>query len=207
MLAAVAQHVRAPAVVAQSMVFGDPMSAAERDRMLFDSWKAGDAGARSQLICRLGGIARRVAQRYHGVGELDDLISVAMIGVCEAVGEWRGEGTLRSLVFARAGSRVHDYLRAELPSRETVSIHAFSSTELIDEWRAPFVQEDATLLGQVRTIATRALQKQELDIIALRMRDMSGPVIARRLGTDRFRVSERETAAMRKLTDAVSDEP
>lgn len=195
-------------MVAKDVVLGMSLSAADADRALFDAWKAGDASARDRLICRLGGIARKVADGFRGLGEQEDLISEAMIGVCVAVDEWRaGELSIGSFCYQVAWRRVRGYIRASAPTRRmVVSIHAYSATEQVEEWRSHGGQEEATLVGEIRTIAESSLPPRELDVILLRMQDMSGTAIAKKLGTDRFRVSERETAAKSKLAAAVNDD-
>ncbi len=182
------------------------MTEADRDRILYDAWKAGDTTARGKLITRLMGIARKVANRY-SLDIRDDVMSEAMVGVCEAVDDWEGGGTIGLFAWYRAHSRSVDFLRKSDKQRvNTVSIYAYSATELIEEWRSSGMQEENALIGEVRAIAKALLPPAELDVIFLRARDMSGPAIAKRLGTDRFRVSERESSAMAKLTAAVEDD-
>jgi RNA polymerase sigma-B factor len=57
-----------------------------REHELFGCWRAGDDGAREELIARFLPMAHRLARRYwRGAGSVDDLVQVASMGLVKAV--------------------------------------------------------------------------------------------------------------------------
>lgn len=184
------------------------MTESQQDRDLFDAWKGGDAAARGKLIVRMTGIARKVANRYSSNPDTrEDLLSEAMVGVCEAVDRWDGDGDLVGFAFTSAKWRACKFLRASIPFRDnTVSIYAYSATEQIEEWRSFGDQEEQALVSEIRSIARSVLPPTELEVVMTRLRGFSGEELARQCGLNaRARVTEHETSAMTRLTTAVNE--
>ena len=180
---------------------------ADRDRELHDRWKAGDSKARDALILSLGWIARKIASRYRGMADPDDLASEAQVGICQAVNVWRGAGTISGFAYKCARDRALDYVRATRPAvARTMSIHGVSSTETISEWRASGYQEEAAVLLEIRNLAERILPPAELDVVLMRAADMSGPRIAAQVGCSKVTICRLERSAMTRLSEAVRDD-
>lgn len=151
-------------------------------------------------------IAERLANRYaRAIGSeyRDDLYAEASLGLVHGTMTFDAERgvPVRFWLYRCAKQRAGEFVRRAITAeRAVVSIYAYSATELIHEWRSDGMQEQSTLIGEVKAMARAVLPPAELDVILSRAIGTMGAVTGRAAA----RRSEAKSRALRKLRVVVN---
>jgi hypothetical protein len=151
-------------------------------------------------------LAREIAGKFRRPDIRDDLASVALLGMLEAVQRGASENTRSHLRIAGWQQAANELDRmSRQPGHRSMSIH-HAVTELIEEWKREPMQEKAAMVSEVRRIAVKALTPPQFDVVMARSREETHRTIAVRRRWSVGKAVKLEQDGMAALCDAVEDD-
>lgn len=201
-------------------VFPRPLEAADEARML-ERLARGDLTAREVLIAHNLRLVAHLVKRFENTGEdVEDLISIGVVGLIKAVDTFSPEKGTRLATYAAKciSNEILMYLRARRKARVEVSLfdpvgsdhegNEFSLAEVLPA-QGEEVDEEAIRNVEARRLPgrLRVLDAKERTVLGLRFgldgrAERTQKEIAERLGISRSYVSRIEQRALRKLRHA-----
>lgn len=198
--------------------FPEPLTLEEEKRFV-ERMRNGDLGARNILVeCNLRLVAHIAKKYYSDNRDVDDLISIGIIGLIKAVNTYNPNKGNRLVTYAAKciENELLMMLRGEKKRSKDVSLNepigidkegnSISLMDVVDNADADILErmENAEDIVRVRLCVEKVLDEREKEIIVWRYgldgnKPMTQKKVGERLGISRSYVSRIEKKALEKL--------